>query len=192
MKNTKAAILQFNKVYRDNKNTVSRYIANKIRNKEVAEELVEDVFIKVSQHLDRFDGTMSSLTTWIYNITKNTLIDHFRKTLDADGQPKYKSISIDVNANDTEDTSMGHFEVVTTDSNPLQQMISNETTSMVKDAMKGLTKLEKKLLTLYAIKSKSYEEIAEELDMPMGTVKGTIHRARLSLKETLQPAYAFA
>jgi RNA polymerase sigma factor (sigma-70 family) len=190
MKNTLAATLQFNKVYRENKNTVSRYISNKIRNKEIAEELVEDVFIKVSQHLERFDGSISALSTWIYNIAKNTLIDHFRKTLNAEGLPKYNTISIDIN--EGEETSKGHVEIAASDSSPLQQMITNETTSRVKDAIKGLTKLEKKLITLYAIKSKTYEEIAEELDMPMGTVKGTIHRARLSLKETLQPAYAFA
>jgi RNA polymerase sigma-70 factor, ECF subfamily len=188
MKSTLEATLQFNKVYKENKTIVSRYIANKIRNKEVAEELVEDVFIKVSKNLDRFDGTISALSTWIYNITKNTLIDHFRKTLNAEGLPKYNTISIDIN--EGEETSKGHVEIAATDSNPLQQLISNETTSRVKDAIKGLTKLEKKLITLYALKSKSYEEIAEELDMPMGTVKGTIHRARLSLRETLQPAYA--
>lgn len=182
----KPVALNFNQVYKDHKTIVSRYISNKIRNKEAAEELVSDVFIKISQHLSKFDGDKLALTTWVYTISKNILIDYFRKTLNAEGKPKLNTVSIDGDHDNSDHVAAGYsIDFATTDQNPLQKYIANETISNIKNAMNSLTNIEKKLLTLYAIKSQSYNEIATKLDMPVGTVKATIHRSRQSMKELM-------
>lgn len=178
----------FNKLYKEYKTKVSRYIASKVRNKEVAEELTQDVFVKIATHLHSFDEKKSAFTTWVYNIAKNILIDHFRKA-------KMQLVSIetpDMNYDTNSSTNVMFDPIPLEDStrNPLEQMIVDESTNSLKEAIKQLPKSERKLITLYAIKSQTYEEIAAQLDMPMGTVKGTIHRARLSLKRSLEPALA--
>ena len=57
---------------------VAAYVAGKISNSHDAEELVSSIFLKVVRKLDSFDPTKASVSTWIYTITRNTVIDYFR------------------------------------------------------------------------------------------------------------------
>lgn len=175
----------FSKLYKQYKTKVSRYIASKVRNKEVAEELTQDVFVKITTNLHNFDEKKSAFTTWVYNVAKNILIDYFRKA-----KPQMVSIETPDMNYDTNSSSNVMFDPVPLEDNgrnPLEEMIEKESALNLQNAINHLPKAEKKLITMYAIKSKTYEEIAEQLDMPMGTVKGTIHRARLNLKQSLMP-----
>lgn len=65
-------------IYRDCYPKVSRYIAARVHNPQEAEDLVSEVFLKVYQKLESFDETKSSVSTWVYAITKNTVIDYYR------------------------------------------------------------------------------------------------------------------
>ena len=66
------------KIYLEFKDKVAAYVAGKgIRGHE-AEDIVADVFLKVYKNLDRYDETKASLSTWIYTITKNTVINYYR------------------------------------------------------------------------------------------------------------------
>ena len=65
-------------IYRDYHGKVSVYIRSKINSPQDAEDITSDVFLKVYEKLDTFDESKSSLSTWIYTITRNTLTDYFR------------------------------------------------------------------------------------------------------------------
>ena len=71
-------------VYRDYKNKVFGYIFNRIHDHAVAEELTSDVFVKVVANIEHFDPEKASVSTWVFVITRNTLIEHFRKRRDAE------------------------------------------------------------------------------------------------------------
>jgi RNA polymerase sigma factor (sigma-70 family) len=152
-------------------------VSSKINNREDAQELVEDVFIKVSQFYPTFDESKSQLATWIYNIAKNVLIDYFRKK-------KMSTVSINVNDADDDSDFVEHVDIVDTTLDPLEALIQNEKIKNIKDNFKKLNTLEKKLMTMYAINGLTYNEIVDKLDIPLGTVKGTIHRARTILRES--------
>lgn len=66
------------KLYADFHNKVARYIAGKVPNPHDAEDLVSCVFLKVYQKLDSFDESRASISTWIYTIAQNTVIDYYR------------------------------------------------------------------------------------------------------------------
>ena len=66
-------------VYRDYKNKVFGYIFNRIHNHADAEDLTSDVFAKIVAHIDSYNPEKASLSTWVFVITRNTLIEYFRK-----------------------------------------------------------------------------------------------------------------
>ena len=68
------ALMNREKIYLEFKNKVSAYVAGKGISGHEAEDIVADVFLKVYKNLDRYDETKASLSTWIYTITKNTVI----------------------------------------------------------------------------------------------------------------------
>ena len=65
-------------LYQEYSEKVRRYIFGKIQNKEDAEDLVNDIFLKVYEKFDSFGESRASVSTWIYTITRNTAIDYFR------------------------------------------------------------------------------------------------------------------
>ena len=66
------------KLYLDYKDKVSAYVRGKIANEHDAEDIVSAVFLKVYQKIDRFDEKKATLSTWIYTITRNTVIDYYK------------------------------------------------------------------------------------------------------------------
>ena len=69
---------EFEQIYAKFKDKVARYIYGKIPNEHDAEDLISDVFVKVFKGLSGFDERKASLSTWIYRITQNAVIDYFR------------------------------------------------------------------------------------------------------------------
>lgn len=66
-------------VYKEYHEKVMCYIRGKVYNRQDAEDLANDVFVKVFEKLDSYDSKKASISTWIYTITKNTVIDYYRK-----------------------------------------------------------------------------------------------------------------
>ena len=63
------------RVYLDYRDKVRRYISGKVRNIHDIEDLTSDVFVKVYEKLEKFDGEKASVSTWVYTITRNTVIE---------------------------------------------------------------------------------------------------------------------
>ncbi len=70
--------LQKEEIYVNYKNKVEGYVSAKITDKHDVEDVVSAVFVKVCHNIDAFDSKKASISTWIYSITKNTVIDYFR------------------------------------------------------------------------------------------------------------------
>jgi len=169
--------LTFNNVYAENHAKILNLINYKLGNKEreLAEELTNDVFLRVDKHLCNYNSEQSSLTTWIYNIANNIVIDHWRKaSLDT------FSISL-MTDNDGKET----FDLPTNTKNPEQLMVNYEQGELVEAAINSLPAGYKRLTEMFFMEQRSHQEIVDELNLPLGTVKGQLHRAKAKLKKFL-------
>ncbi len=147
-----------------------------VRNKEETEDLVQEAFIKAFKALPSFNEEYA-FSTWLYKIAINNCIDHMRKK-----RLKTYSINKPVRSKDGEldrefpDTSMS----------PDKELLHDERTRLIETAIDELPENYKTAILLRHRDEKSYEEIAQLLDIPLGTVKARIFRAREMLKKRLK------
>lgn len=150
-----------------------------VRDREVAEDLTQDSFIKVLNHIDRYRPEFK-LSSWLFKIANNVAIDFLRKrqleTVSIDGSPHAAS------AAEIEATS---FDVVARQESALEEMEAKELGSAIERAIERLRPEYRSCIMLRHVEGRSYEEIAATLDLPLGTVKTYIHRARHQLREAL-------
>jgi len=130
------------------------------------EEVMQDVFLKVHRKLSEFNF-QSKLSTWIATIAYREAINHNRKN------KKY-----------SEARDLDKAELVESD---IESYESKDMSSFVQAAVNKLPTPYRSILTLYHLQGFSYQEIVEVMDMPEGTVKNYLFRARKKLKEILAP-----
>jgi RNA polymerase sigma-70 factor (ECF subfamily) len=170
----------FNNIYDTNYDNVSGYVRSKIKDSFVAEELTNDVFIKIHKSLDRFDENLSSMSTWIMNITNNVLIDYWRKR-------KLETISIQSN----EEEGIMYTGWFSNSSRYASRSvehnyISNESVGTITKRIHKLDEKYSEVARLYFIEELTYEEICKVTNLPIGTVKGQLFRARKILKSKIK------
>lgn len=139
---------------------------------EDAMDLSQEAFLKAWRGL-RFYKFESAFSTWLYRLTSNVCIDHLRR------QKRRPSVSLTVGDEEEE------LDVPDTEPLPEEQVLQNETQSAVAAAMNQLEEEFRLILTLRVVEERSYEEIADILDLKVGTVKSRIARARMKLKKIL-------
>ena len=151
-----------------------------VRDRETAEDLAQDTFIKVLNHIDKYRPEFK-LSSWLFKIANNVAIDHLRKrhldTISIDGSPHAMS------AAEVEATS---FDVVARQESALDEMQAKELGSAIERAIQRLRPEYRSCIMLRHVEGRSYEEIAATLDLPLGTVKTYIHRARHQLRDALE------
>ncbi|HEX4934704.1 MAG TPA: sigma-70 family RNA polymerase sigma factor, partial [Gemmatimonadaceae bacterium] len=151
-----------------------------VRDREVAEDLSQDAFIKVLNHIDKYRPEFK-LSSWLFKIANNVAIDHLRKrqleTVSIDGSPHA------LTAAEVEATS---FDVVAQQESALEEMEARELGSAIERAIQKLRPEYRACIMLRHVEGRSYEEIAATLDLPLGTVKTYIHRARHQLRDALE------
>lgn len=151
-----------------------------LRNTQDAEEVTQDAFIRAHRGLDKFRGD-SAFSTWLYQIATNLARNRYwywwRRKRD-------KSISIDQPIG--EDGDMTLAEVIPAEvETPNDITVTQEFVDQIAEGMEKLSAKHREVLTLRNIKNMSYEEIAQVLDISVGTVKSRIARARDSLRSKL-------
>ena len=147
-----------------------------VENQEDAEELTQDTFLKAFEHLSSFKAE-SSFSTWIYRITANTCIDEMRK------RKGRQSFSLEEEL-ESEEGSMQR-QVADAGETPEESMLREEQKSEILQALESLSPEHKVAVILRDIKGLSYEEIAEILELTLGTVKSRISRGRNQLKQEI-------
>ena len=125
------------------------YIHARIRNTADAEDLCADVFEKVQRKLPDFDPEKASVSTWIFTITRNTVIDHYRRSRPAD--------ELDENLSDDTELDEG--------------LLNNETLSELAGALKSLPEELRDILVLRYYDGKPLTEVAEIMGLSYGAVK---------------------
>ena len=140
---------------------------------EDAMDISQEVFLKAYRSLSNFDER-SAFSTWIYRITHNTCIDEIRKRK---GKQTY-SLEEDL---ESEDGSMQR-QVADDGDTPEESLMRKEQKSEILRALDTLSEEHKAAIILRDVKGLSYEEIAEILELSLGTVKSRINRARNQLK----------
>lgn len=156
------------------KKAVYFMILKMIRDADDAEDLTMEAFAKAFRNLERFkkDYTFS---TWLFRIATNNTIDFIRKK-------KLKTMSLNNTLSDDSGNSV-NIDVEDDDNNPQDQFIRSQRIDMVRIFVDKLPAKYRKLVQLRYFDELSYEEIAQELDKPLGTVKAQLHRSRELLYE---------
>jgi len=169
------AINHIEDIYRDNYKQIYNLIYNKVgRNSDAAQELTNDVFIKFMERI-QYDVYRAKITTLLYVIAKNAVIDYYR----TNHQDRYTNVS---NYTDSEGNELFQFNANT---NTNDRVENREAQTEIAKAFRSLKPSYRKVATLFFLRERSYEEIAEMLDMPLGSVKGMINRVRTMLKKQL-------
>lgn len=146
-----------------------------VRNREEAQDLAQDAFSKVFSMLDRYNPTYA-FSNWLFKITSNLCIDSIRKRR-IDTLPMDEPIHSD----------KGDFErqYESRTDNPSQAFDKSEKMQKLAEAIANLPEHYRIMIVLRHQEDLSYEEIAQSLEVPLGTVKARIHRAREMLKQRL-------
>lgn len=145
-----------------------------------AEDLTQDVFLKVYRNLHGFDPEKGAFTTWLTALTRNLLVDHFRRT-----RQDRSTDSLD--APMREDTDGATMADRLADSRPgqMQRVAQLELRARVQHALKQLSPELREAVILRDLQELDYKEIATVLRIPEGTVKSRISRGRGELARML-------
>jgi RNA polymerase sigma-70 factor, ECF subfamily len=170
----------FRELVRRYERPVFSLIFRMVRDRELAEDLAQDTFIKVLNNIDRYRPEFK-LSSWLFKIANNVTIDHLRKrqlaTVSLDGSPHAQT------AAEAQATSL---DVESRGESALEAIESRELGSAIEQAIGKLRPEYRSCILLRHVEGRSYEEIAATLDLPLGTVKTYIHRARHELREALE------
>ena len=149
-----------------------------------AEDLTQEVFIKMFRTLSSYDSSKGAFVTWVTTITRNLLVDHFRKT-------KHDRVtdSLDGTASDHEDARPLSEQIQDQSAPPDAQLGGREVGEVVHAALARLSPELREAVILRDLQDMDYREIATVLKVPEGTVKSRINRGRAELARLLQRTY---
>ena len=158
------------------KDAVYSIIYRMVHNQQEAEDLSQEAFIKAYNSINSFNEEYA-FSTWLFKIATNNCIDFFRKR-------KLKTYSMDqtVKYKDEE------FQQEYADDEPTvdYELVASEKSAMIRKAIYELPEKYRTAILLRHHEERSYEDIAQILKLPLGTVKARIFRAREMLKKSLQ------
>jgi RNA polymerase sigma-70 factor (ECF subfamily) len=150
-----------------------------IGDRELAEDLAQESFVKAFNNLDSYNPNYR-FSSWLFKIANNHAIDHLRRarlaTVSIHGSPHA------ANAEREEET---RIVLESQDESPEQEMLALELGSEIEEAIAQLRPDYRTAVILRHIENRPYEEIAEIMEVPIGTVKTFLHRARAELRGAL-------
>jgi RNA polymerase sigma-70 factor (ECF subfamily) len=156
------------------KDRVFRLAYSILRDRAAAEDAAQETFVRVWKALPGFDGR-AALGTWIYAITRNTCLMELRR--------RRPTVSFDDPGSDE-----AHRVAATIATGPAEDPERDNILRL----MESLPRNQQQAVRLFYLEDRSYEAVAESLDMPLGTVKNLLHRARKRLMELARPDEAKA
>ncbi|HEY6290176.1 MAG TPA: RNA polymerase sigma factor [Terriglobia bacterium] len=139
-----------------------------------AEDLTQEVFIKIFQTLRTYDADQGAFGTWMSRVARNHLVDHYRRT-----RKERLTSSLEEDPAVLEETPSSEEQ-------PLAQVESRERREMLQAALDRLSPDMREAVILRDFQDLDYDEIAEVLGVPQGTVKSRINRGRLELAKVIK------
>jgi RNA polymerase sigma factor (sigma-70 family) len=149
-----------------------------------AQDLTQEVFIKMYRTLSTYDMGKGAFMTWVTTITRNLLVDHFRKT-----KADRFTDSLDSVPSEHEDAQPLSAQIADRGPAPDAHVQSRETRETVHRALQKLSPELREAVILRDLQDMDYREIATALRVPEGTVKSRINRGRAELARLLQRTY---
>ncbi len=144
-----------------------------VGNREDAEEAAQDVFVRAYRSLDRFRGD-ARFATWLYRIAVNVSLSSARRSR--------RDLSTS-SLSEPEDGDDGlPMQIPDTSANPAERFEQAEFREQVRSLVSALPPIYSAVISMYHIQSLSYDEISEALELPIGTVKARLFRARAALR----------
>ena len=134
-----------------------------------AEDVAQEAFVQAFLKLSSFKG-QSHFYTWLFRIARNQAVSRFRRTR--------KTSSID--------SGESPVALLANEASPDQRMLQDEAVSQVQLALSRLSEEHRAILVLRELEDMDYDAIAEALELPVGTVRSRLHRARMQLKSELE------
>lgn len=154
----------FNQLYNMYASNLLGVLTQIVKQKETAEDLLQDCFTKISQNISSYDPNKSRLFTWILNIARNGAIDHIRKRSSQNQKYTYELESV---CNEIE--------------NCFTQSINTDTIGM-KKIVASLSPKQNKIVDLIYFQGYTHTEVAQELEIPLGSVKTSLRNAVVKLR----------
>ncbi len=172
--------LHFQKIHKEYHTKILHYLLRVTGNREDAEDLTQEAFIKILNGLYSFKGK-SSLSTWIYRIATNTAIDRMRGS--AYKRLQKKTVSEDIEPDHEENKKVWSGKKMPLAEN---QIVRKEMNTCIRNFIDTLSSNYKTVLVLSEIEDFTNREIAEILGISLNTVKIRLHRAREKLRKILE------
>ncbi|CAN5624630.1 RNA polymerase sigma factor SigW [soil metagenome] len=170
----------FRELLRRYERPVFSLVFRMVRDRDTAEDLAQESFIKVLNNIDRYRPEFK-FSSWLFKIANNVAIDHLRKRTVAT-----VSLEGSRHATTTAEAESTAIPVASKDQSALEEMESKELGRAIEQAVAALRPEYRACILLRHVEDRSYEEIAATLDLPLGTVKTYIHRARHELRKALE------
>lgn len=168
----------FNQLIERHRQRAYQYAFRLTRCEDEAADIVAEAFVRIYRALQNFKG-QSAFTTWLYRIETNCFLDMRKRAKNRQAL----SIEDAVPTEDgelqlqVEDLSMGAYE----------HAEQGERLRAIEEAVQRLPEYQRAMIMMFHADMLSYDEIAAALDVPVGTVKSRLNRARVALRELLQP-----
>ena len=137
-----------------------------------AEDLAQDIFLKVFKSLDTFDRR-ANFQTWLISVSRNLCIDHYRSV-----RKERETINRDVDASELSPASQNE--------GPIAAIEQRDRVILLRQALAALPESLRKAVLMRDIQERSYQEIADTLRLPEGTVKSRINRGRTELARQIR------
>lgn len=147
---------------------------------EDAQDLTQDVFIRVYRTLAGYDVSKGAFTTWLTTLTRNLLVDHFRRS-----KQDRVTDSIDAGWRDQEDSPSIGDRLESPGPTPDERLAGKEAQKLVQQALARISPELREAVILRDLQDFDYKEIAQILRVPEGTVKSRINRGRMELARLL-------
>ncbi len=153
-----------------------------VRDRTLAEDLAQEAFIRAFNAISTYK-TSYKFSNWIFKIANNHTIDYLRKR-------KLETVSIhgSPHASTPEEAEQSRLVIESRDETPQDYVEHRELGGQIESAIGELREEYRTVILLRHVEGYAYEEIAEIMDLPLGTVKTYLHRARAELKERLSEA----
>ncbi len=182
----KEADQAFNKLYKKYHDTVLFRFKGYLNDDETAQALVNEAFVKVSSKIATYNPENGAFSTWLFKMTKNLFIDRMRKKQSM--KNKGEEVSLSDLASEGENDAI-EYDIVSNTNTPDVALITKERDAKINDIVENLTNPKlKAVIKLRYFEGLTYEEIAQELNLPNGTVKAFLFRAKQELAEKFKEA----
>jgi RNA polymerase sigma-70 factor, ECF subfamily len=168
----------FNELVKRYEKQVYNFAYRLTGNYDDANDIAQDALIRVYNAIGSFRGD-ASFTTWLYRIITNVFLDERKR------ERAHPHSSLDEQV-DLEESSIVR-QIEDPSPQPLAHVEEKEIGRILQQAVNTLPDYQRAMVLLYHTEQKSYEEISEIMNLPIGTVKSRLNRARLALKEKLSP-----